>query len=96
MQDRRLSAPQIVQLGLHRPFGGVPQLLVDVDVDVFDDLARGGVVAELRKADTDLIEPLFAVRQIALGYHSRSARSGPCPGSTVRPPSPRSRRSESR
>ena len=42
-----LLRAQIVQLSLHRPLGRFPELLVDVDVYVFDDLAAGGVATEV-------------------------------------------------
>ena len=43
----RLLGTQVVQLGLNGPFGRIPEFLVDVDVDVFDDLAGGGIAAEV-------------------------------------------------
>ena len=41
-----ISGVKVVQLGLHALLGGVPQFLVHVGVDVLDDVASRGVLAE--------------------------------------------------
>ena len=87
---------QVVELGLHAPLGGVPQLFVDVGVDVFDDLPRGGVVAERPQRVAHLVEPLLAVRQIHGRHRLEVVEVGTVPGSTVRCPRPCSRCNDSR
>src|SRR5690606_6749861 len=55
---------QVIELGAHRRLGGVPQFLVDIGVDVFHHLTRGGVLAEFPQRRADLFETFLAVRQI--------------------------------
>lgn len=60
-----LPSPQIVQLCLHRPFGRIPKLFVNVEVDVFDDLADRGVVTEIPQRGAYLLQTFVPVQQVS-------------------------------
>ncbi|OOK75900.1 hypothetical protein BZL30_3409 [Mycobacterium kansasii] len=65
---------------LHRPFGRIPELLVDVDIDVFDDLTGGGIVAEFPQRAAHLLEPLLSVRKVPLRDGRDVSQFRPVPG----------------
>jgi len=84
-QTRCALAAQVVQLRLNGPFGRVPEFLVDVNIDVFNDVARRGLVAEIPERGADLFQPLVPMRQVSLRDRFQVGQFRPVPGQHLAP-----------